>query len=166
MNGVAAFQFFRQIGAVLCGAILTVFTGLVLYSVVMRYLFSAPPMWGEELPKLLFIWMIFLGAGFAYFAGLNLRVTVLIDRMPKAPRRGIELLMHLMVVAMLLLILWYSVPIIELTSRSVSLATGLSEGWKYWALPVGAVLLLINELWRIGRILQGHADEPVALGDH
>ncbi|MCG8357377.1 MAG: TRAP transporter small permease [Kiloniellales bacterium] len=164
MKGTDAIQAFRKIGAAYCGIVLTLFTGLVLYSVAMRYLFSAPPMWGEELPKLLFVWMIFIGAAFAYYSGVNLRMTVIIDRFPTKPRRIIELIMHLLTVVMLLLILWYSVPIINLTSGTVSLATGLSEGWKFWALPIGAILMLFNEFWRIRRILRGHVDEPVAIG--
>ena len=165
MDTLRMFAAFRRLGAAVCGVILTVFTALVLYSVVMRYAFSAPPMWGEELPKLLFVWMIFVGAGFAHFAGINLRMTLVIDRVPVRPRRVVELSMHAMIVVMLALILWYSVPIIALTSRSTSLATGLSEGWTFWALPVGAVLLLVNEAWRIARLIRGHVDDPVPLGE-
>jgi TRAP-type C4-dicarboxylate transport system permease small subunit len=158
------FRGFQRAGALLCGLLLIAFTGLVLYSVVMRYFFT-PPIWGEQLPKLLFIWMIFLGGGFAYLAGQNLRMTALIDRVPARPRRIIELGMYSLVIVILLMILWYSVPIIELTSGTVSIATGLSEGWKYLALPVGALLLLVNAIWRIVRIMRGSVDDPVDLGE-
>lgn len=163
MRARSLFQAFQRAGALLCGALLIVFTGLVLYSVVMRYFFT-PPMWGEELPKLLFVWMIFIGAGFAYLSGQNIRMTALIDRVPKGPRRVIELLMYGLSIAILLMVLWYSVPILELTSRSVSLSTGLSDGWKFLALPVGALLLLMNAIWRFIRIAKGEVDEPVDLG--
>lgn len=165
MTALEAFSGFRKLGAAVCGGILVVFTSLVLYSVAMRYLFSAPPMWGEELPKLLFIWMIFIGAGFAHFSGSNLRMTMLIDKFATGPRRVIELLMHTSVVIMLVLILWYSLPILQLTSRSTSFATGLNGSLSFLALPIGAALLLINEVWRIARMLRGHVDHPVPLGE-
>jgi len=161
----AAFVRFCRFGAFLCGVLLLIFTGLVLYSVVMRYAFRAPPMWGEELPKLLFIWMIFLGAGFAYLSGQNIRMTALAELMPDGIRRVIEIVMHLAVVGMLMGVLWYSGPIIKLTSRSTSYATGLSEGWKFWALPIGACLLLINEAFRLRNLLTGGVDDPVAVMD-
>ncbi|WP_158971332.1 TRAP transporter small permease [Chachezhania sediminis] len=157
----AAFAVFCRIGAFICGLLLLLFTGLVLYSVIMRYAFSAPPMWGEEMPKMLFVWMIFLGAGFAYLSGHNIRMTALAELMPDGVRRAIEIVMHLAVVGMLIGILWYSVPIIKLTSRSVSYATGLSEGWKFWALPIGACLLLVNEAFRLWNLLTGGVDDPV-----
>lgn len=164
MRGGGLFRTFQQVGAIFCGFVLTVFTGLVIYSVGMRYLFSAPPMWGEELPKLLFVWMIFIGAGFAYFSGQNIRMTALIERVPPKPRRIIELFMHSLIVIILLVILWYTVPILQLTYRSTSLATGLSDGWTFAALPLGALLLLINEFYRIRRLLRGHVDNPVDIG--
>jgi len=165
MKALAAFAWFRRFGAAVCGVMLTVFTGLVLYSVVMRYFFSAPPRWGEELPKLLFVWMIFIGAAFAHFSGANLRMTLLIDKVANGPRRVIELFMHAIIVVTLLMILWYSVPILQLTARSTSLATGLNDSLTYWALPIGACLMLVNEVWRIARLLRGHIDDPIPLGE-
>lgn len=164
MRGADLFRRFQRAGAAFCGLLLTAFTGLVLYSVSMRYLFSAPPIWGEEVPKLLFIWMIFIGAGFAYFSGQNIRMTALIEKVRPGPRRVAELVMHGLTLIILLVILWYSVPILQLTSRTTSLATGLSDLWKYIALPIGALLLIFHEIWRIRRILRGGVDDPVDIG--
>ncbi len=152
-------RYLRTLGGMLSGAVLVGFTSLVLYAVVMRYFFSRPPIWSEEVPKLLFVWMIFIGAGFAYLSGANIRMTVLIDKMPRGPRRLIELVMHLAIVVMLLMILWYSQPILRLTAGSTSLATGLANSWTYWALPLGTLLLLGNEAIRISRLLRGGIDE-------
>lgn len=156
----------RSTGGVISGVVLVAFTILVLYSVIMRYFFSRPPIWGEEVPKLLFVWMIFIGAGFAYLSGANIRMTVLIDRVPRGPRRLIELAMHIAIFGMLLVILWYSQPIIRLTGNFTSLATGLSQDWTYWALPLGTLLLLANEARRIWHLLRGGIDTPTEDHSH
>lgn len=148
------------------GVVLISFTALVLYAVIMRYFFSRPPIWGEEVPKLLFVWMIFIGAGFAYLAGANIRMTFLIDKVARGPRRLIELVMHVAVFGMLLVILWYSQPILRLTSGSTSLATGLANSWTYWALPLGTLLLLGNEVRRIWHLLRGGIDTPTQDDSH
>ena len=62
-----------------CATLLVLFTGLVLYSVMMRYFFNAPPMWGEDIPKLLFVWMSFIGAGICYLRNQNIRMTTIIE---------------------------------------------------------------------------------------
>lgn len=154
----------RSFGGAVAGVVLVAFTGLVLYSVVMRYFFSRPPIWGEEVPKLLFVWMIFIGAGFAYLSGANIRMTVLIDRVPRGTRRMIELAMHLCVLVMLGVILWYSQPILRLTSGSTSLATGLANSWTYWPLPLGACLLIVNELRVLWHLLRGGVDDLTGPG--
>lgn len=125
---------------------------------MMRYFFHAPPLWGEDIPKLLFVWMSFIGAGFAYMFGLNIRMTTIIDKVPRNPRRLIEFVMHLCVVAMLLVILWYSMPILRLASRNTVLSTGLSDIWTYLALPAGTILLLINAFFRLYKIARGDID--------
>jgi TRAP-type C4-dicarboxylate transport system permease small subunit len=149
----------RSFGGALAGLVLVTFTALVLYSVVMRYFFARPPMWGEEVPKLLFVWMIFIGAGFAYLSGANIRMTVLIERVPRGPRRLIEIAMHLCVLVMLGVILWYSQPILRLTSGSTSLATGLANSWTYWPLPLGAGLLILNEIRILWHLMRGGVDD-------
>lgn len=149
----------QYIANILCAFILVLFTGLVLYSVMMRYFFSHPPMWGEDLPKLLFIWLSFLGAGFAYLMGANIRMTVLIEMVPALPRRIIEFTMHLLIVGMLVVIIWYSLPVLKLASGSVSISTGLPEILSYLPLPIAAVLLLINEFIKLYRIARGSVDD-------
>jgi TRAP-type C4-dicarboxylate transport system permease small subunit len=57
------------------------------------------------------------------------------------------------------------VPIIQLTARTESLATGLPDAWTYVALPVGALLLLVHEVLRIRRLLRGGVDEPVDIAE-
>lgn len=144
----------------LCGLTLIVFTGLVLYSVIMRYFFNAPPIWGEAVPKLLFVWLTFIGAAFAGMLGMNIRVTYLVDKMGPDTRRIVEIAMHVIVCGLLLLILWYSIPIIQLTSRGTMLSTGWSNALTYLALPIGAGLTLVHQIWRIVKLARGGADDP------
>lgn len=146
-----------------CAALLVLFTGLVLYSVTMRYAFSAPPMWGEDIPKLLFVWMSFIGGGICYLRNQNIRMTSLIDRAPRGPRRLVEVLMYLGILVMLACIIWYSQPVLRLASRNTVYSTGLSDIWTYLALPIASVLFFAHSVLRIVHILRGGVDEdPLA----
>ncbi|MEM8590283.1 MAG: TRAP transporter small permease [Pseudomonadota bacterium] len=150
----------RRLFFSLCGLTLILFTGLVLYSVIARYFFNAPPIWGEDVPKLLFVWLTFVGAAFAGMMGMNIRVTYLVDKMTPLVRRRVEIAMHVIVCFLLVLILWYSVPIIELTSRGTMLSTGWSNALTYLALPTGAALTLVHQIWRVVKLARGGADDP------
>ena len=69
---------------------------------------------------------------------------------------GIELVMRTITVAMLGTIVWYSLPILELSSSKTVLSTGLSEIWTYLPLMIGAVLMIGNELVRMAMAATGH----------
>lgn len=143
-----------------CAALLVTFTGLVLYSVLMRYLFSSPPIWGEDVPKLLFVWLSFVGAGLAYMLGFNIRMTALVDLLPKRARRVNDLLVHVLALVLLQVIFWNTLPVLRLAAGGRMFSTGLSNVWLYLPLPLGCLLLSLNEVWRIVRLFRGGEDAP------
>ena len=142
-----------------CGIVLTLFTLLVLYSVIMRYFFNNPPIWGEDIPKLLFVWLSFVGGGLAYMLGYNIRMTNVVEKFTRPWAVAVELAMRTLTLAMLAVIVWYSIPIIELASYKRVLSTGLSDVWTYLPLPIGAVLLACNELVRMVLAVLGETAE-------
>lgn len=138
----------------LAGVLLLVLFGIVIYVVVMRYYFSRPPIWGEDVPRTLFVWLIFLSAGIAIRLGLNIRVTSFVDMMPPRVRRLVETTMHLIVLAMLGVFFWFSFPIIELGWGGRMLSTGWYEAVLALPLPIGAAImgyyqtLRMVDVWR------------------
>lgn len=139
-----------------CGLVLVLFTFLVLYSVFMRYLFNNPPIWGEDVPKLLFVWLSFVGGALAYMLGYNIRMMTLVERFPKPVATAVELVMRTITLGMLGTIVWYSLPILELASNKTVLSTGISDVWTYLPLMIGAVLMAGNELVRMVLAATGH----------
>lgn len=116
-------------------------TAVMLYSVVMRYFLSQPPIWGEDIPRILFIWMTFLSIGLAIRFGLNIRVTFLVDRMTPPVRRLVGIAMHLIVLAMIVVIFVYSFPIMELALGGTMLSTGWNNIILSLPMPVGMVII-------------------------
>ena len=139
-----------------CGLVLVLFTFLVLYSVFTRYLFNNPPIWGEDVPKLLFVWLSFVGGALAYMLGYNIRMMTLVERFPKPVATAVELVMRTITLGMLGTIVWYSLPILELAFNKTVLSTGISDVWTYLPLMIGAVLMAGNELVRMVLAATGH----------
>ena len=149
----------QKVFEIACGLVLALFTFLVLYSVATRYLFNNPPIWGEDVPKLLFVWLSFIGGALAYMLGYNIRMMSLVERFPKRFAIAVELVMRAITVAMMATIIWYSFPILELSASKTVLSTGLSEIWTYLPLMIGAVLMIGNELVRM--VLAATGRNPV-----
>jgi TRAP-type transport system small permease protein len=121
-------------------------TGVILYAVVARYFFNKSPIWSEEVPRVIFLWVSYLAVAVAVRRGQSLRITFLLDRMPAPVRLACELSMHLSILLMLGFLVWHNVPVIQLLSQSKMLATQWPDSVRYWPLSVGCVLIALYEL--------------------
>ncbi|HAR80546.1 MAG TPA: TRAP transporter small permease [Succinivibrionaceae bacterium] len=88
------------------GLALIVLVAVSFATVVSRYIFDSPLMWSEEIQVLCFMWISFLGAGVAFRYGSHVSIEVIVDLLPKAVRRYVELFIGLFV-TILLIYVWY-----------------------------------------------------------
>jgi len=123
------------------GITLFAIVAVMLYVVTMRYIFSRAPLWGEEVPRIIFIWMSFIFAGIAIRLNLNIRVTVLVKHMSPTVRRINETAMHVLVLILLAIMFWYSLPIVRLGLRGTMLSTGWSNAVFSLPIPIGCVFM-------------------------
>lgn len=144
-------QAFYWLAALLMIAI----TATMLYSVVMRYFFARPPIWSEDVPRVLFIWMTFLTIGLAIRFGLNIRVTFLVDRMPDGLRRWVEVAMHLIVLATIGVLFFYSFPKIELDLGGTMLSTGWNNAVLSIPMPIGCVIIFVYQCRQLMKSWRG-----------
>jgi len=127
------------------GLLLVIIAGIVFYSVVMRYVFNDPPLWADEAPRALSLWMVFIGVAVATKRGRNIRVTHFIDKFPARPRVYFETFMHVLVLIMLGGLIWYNMPVLRLQTGGTMLTTGWSYWWVYAPVSVGSILMLLYQ---------------------
>jgi TRAP-type transport system small permease protein len=138
-------------------------TGVMVYAVSMRYFFNSPPIWGEDIPRLLFIWMVFITLGLAIKMGLNIRVTALTGSLPRRPRLWLAATMHVLVLIFLLVLLAGSKPVIELALGGRMLSTGWSNAVYSIPLAIGSAIAFAyqaRELWIVVRALFFGGSDP------
>ncbi len=135
--------------------LLIVLASTVFYSVVMRYVFNAAPLWAEEVPRLLFIWLSYTGIAVATKRGQNIRVTFFIEMLPRRWQLYLEIFMHLVVVIMLVVLLWRVWPIITLNLKGTMYSTGWNNAWFFAPLPISCALMTMYEVrWVIKAVLE------------
>lgn len=147
--------FVRSIGT-LCVILFIVMIVAVLGQVVMRYLFSSPLTWSEELARYCMVWLAMLASALCSRAGLHL---ALINADLLSPRYAtpLRLLGGLAAATILVILFWHS---LDLTSRSVRQTTpglGLSMSWVYASLPIGFGLMILGLI--LGLLIR--QDSPV-----
>ncbi|WP_337877134.1 TRAP transporter small permease subunit [Elioraea sp.] len=128
----------------LIGRLLDVAAALLLFAVLCvtcaqvaaRYLLGVPMPWGEELTRLLFVWLVLIGAGRAR----HMRIDPVAVAAPPGLARALRLLAAALGVALLGLLAWKGIGLIELTAHDRYTALGLSLQYLYAAVVVGAML--------------------------
>jgi TRAP-type C4-dicarboxylate transport system permease small subunit len=76
--------------AQLAAASALLLTGVVTYSVVMRFVFNSSQNWADELASYCLLWMVFLGLTYTLNAGAHIRIDFLTGSFPASVRWPIE----------------------------------------------------------------------------
>lgn len=129
---------FQRLSHVAMGSCLGVMAVAVFVNVVLRYGFGSGVAASEELSRLLFVWMVFIGATAAYPAGEHMAFTSLVGLLRDKPALmgRVTLLIRLLVIAAAVMVAhgaWQQV-IVGLDSHSVVL------GYPTALLPLPAFL--------------------------
>ena len=137
-----------------CLGLMLVLVADVFLGVWSRYVLHATFQWYDEVARLCFVWMVFLGAASAVRRGAHFRLHLLIDRFGPRLRRANDLLVGLLVVVFGGVLVAGGVAMWPVARGQVSDSLELSMVWFYGALPVGGALMILfslPQLWRRAR---------------
>lgn len=148
----------------LMAACLAVMAASVFVNVVLRYGFGSGVAASEELSRLLFVWMVFIGATAAYPQGEHMAFTSLLQPLLKPGRetalKTATCLIHALVVLSCALVGWGAWQQVVVGMDSVSVVLGYPQA----LLPLPALLCMLAigamALWKLVRarpIDFGHA---------
>lgn len=131
---------------------LAIMVVLVFGNVVLRYAFSTGIAWAEEISRLMFVWMIFLGAILALRQHAHIGVEILQNKLPPAARRTCAVISHLLMLYGLWLFFsgsWTQTMIgLDTKSTVLGYPTALMASSGMLCAATMMLILVIN-LWRI-----------------
>ena len=129
---------FQKICNALMASCLAVMAIAVFINVVLRYGFGSGIPASEELSRLLFVWMVFIGATAAYPAGEHMAFTALVGALRDRPKAfmAMTLLIRLLVILGCGLIAWGAFQQVRVGLGSHSVVMGYSQA----LLPLPAFL--------------------------
>ena len=131
-------------GSLLQGLANCFFTAMVIavvVEVVARYVFHRPLLWTEEVAKLAFTWLAFLGAAIAARHNEHIQVETLVEFFPRPIRYGVGILVRVASVIFLIIVTVYSALFMISEIDTTSAAMEISKAW--WVLPIPISTALI-----------------------
>lgn len=138
-------QLFEKTLYYISGLLLMAIACAVFYAVTMRYAFNEPPLWADEAPRVFFLWMTYIGIIVATMRGQNIRVTHFIDKFKPKPRLILETFMHVLVLIMLVSLVYFNMPVLQLQAGGKMLSTGWSFVWLFAPVSVGCLLMVLYQ---------------------
>jgi TRAP-type transport system small permease protein len=138
--------------------LMLVLTGVILYAVIARYFFNAAPMWSEEVPRVIFLWVTYVAIAVAVRRGQSLRITFLLERLAPRLRMLVEMSMHASIFVMLAFLVWHNMPVIQLNAQTKMLATQWPDAARFWPLSVGCVLIGLYQVRLVLRTLGAYRE--------
>lgn len=94
----------KNLDAIVTSVTLLLCVILVNANIVMRYFFSMPIKWSEEVVTGLFVWTVFIGSAYAYRKHEHLGVDILIKYMPPKTRRFVSSVMSIIELLVLIML--------------------------------------------------------------
>ena len=108
---------------------------LMFVQVVMRYVFNSSIVWSEEVPRIMLIWLVFVGLA-TTMKGKHLIIDVVRER------PWITVVSIIFKWALLIFFVYYGTILTIKVSGQTMPITKISRSWQYAAAPVGAALAL------------------------
>lgn len=128
---------------------LAVLTGSVLWGVLTRYVTERPAVWTTELSGILFTWVVFVGAMTAHQEGRHIRVTLLVDLLPRPARRGLLKLAEVLVLAFLVYATWLSFEMMQKGATRPSPVLDIPFSWVYLATLIAFAGMSVTSALRL-----------------
>jgi TRAP-type C4-dicarboxylate transport system permease small subunit len=124
---------------------------IVTLQVVLRYGFNTSIDWSDEISRLLFVWCMFLAIPLGLREGAHVGIELLLAHIPRAARAQLARACALGGAAIMVVVLWQTVKVAELTGDEMMQSVNLSTNWFMVPVAIAAAhsfLHFIQLLWR------------------
>lgn len=127
------------------------------YQIVTRFIFNNPSTVSEELLTYTFAWMAMFSSAYVFGKRDHMRMTFVVDKLPKAQRRILEIVIELLVIAFAVIVLIYGgFTIMGLTMTQKTASLGVMMGVIYAVVPICGILIAIYGVLNLADLCKGY----------
>ena len=127
---------------------------LLLIQLATRMLGTSALGWTEEAARYLFIWLVFLGSGFAIRHNSHVMADILRPNSTAPLAIAWLIFIEFIILAVSLLLLWSGVELALVSSNTTMISLDLSMAYRSAAVPAGTALMAIFSLSTMASLLR------------
>lgn len=159
---------FERFITVICGVLLWISTAMIFIilaiNTILRYATGSSLQWANEVPELLFPWLVMSGVVLAAQRGAHITTTFLVEKLSLAVRRGLGFLVGLTVCALYGTLAFATWRMLEIVHDEKSPILQIPGSVTYACVMVGMGMLAVLALINAFRALQLKPAEPATNG--
>ena len=140
---VAVCEFTERAVRLVLALLILLVVVITLLAVFTRYVLNDPLAWTEQVSRILFVWMTFLGTAVLYRRRLHITIDFVLYALPPALRRPIAVVNELLMLLLFGVLLVFGLRLALDTVGQTFGALDISPSTFYFAAPVAAALLIL-----------------------
>ena len=136
----------RRFEEIIAGTCVVVMCGMVFFQVIMRYVFSEPVSWSDEIAQYCMLWSVYLSVAWAVRERAHIRVMNFINLFPNSVALALTMLSDFMWLCFGIFLTWQSI-VLEISfweNIYESPALGIDQKWPYLCLAFGFLLMTLR----------------------
>jgi len=138
-----------------CMLLLVALVADIAAGVFSRYVLQATLVWYDEVARLCFVWIVFLGAAIAVRRRMHFRMLLLVEHLGPGTQPTAERFATLTMLALGLTLMAGGAGIWPVARNQMTDALGISMMWFYGALPAGGACMVAFALPLLRRPVGG-----------
>ncbi|MEQ1615539.1 MAG: TRAP transporter small permease [Hyphomicrobiaceae bacterium] len=138
----------RAVGNLL-GLLIGAIVLITLAAVWWRYVINDPLSWTEQISRILFVWVTFLGAAVLYREKSHITIDMFLDMMPETLKSAMVWLIEIGVLLFIVVLFIYGLKLSLDTLPQRFGALDISPASFYFAAPVSAALMMLFFIERL-----------------
>lgn len=143
----------------ICCVLLVLMLIICFTAVVMRYAFSSPLVWSEEVILTFLVWFGFLCISIGVFGDEHIAIEGLYNTFPAVVKKGLDVLRHILLLVFGIFMTYYGWKVFKINLVKRLPATHWPQGLQYFPMVVGGVLTTIYSAVNLVEELTGKKEK-------
>ena len=122
---------------------------LGLCQVFWRWVLHDPIIWSEELIQLTYVWICYLGWTLAERSDSHIRITALLNALPKSVQKWVQAVCHVLCILFSILMAFYGIRLVRVGMKRRAVSLALNYGFVYVIGPICNFVIILYEVARL-----------------
>ena len=119
---------------------------LGLAQVIWRWILNNPIVWSEELIQLTYVWICYLGWTIAERKDSHIRITAILNMLPKGAQKWVQILCHILCIVFSVLMVYYGIKLVGIGMKRTAVSLALNYGIVYTMGPIANFVIIFYEI--------------------